>query len=60
MCMSIGINCATNMKILDEQEFFSDLDMLPLNIVYSSDDLEVIPVCPLHLINRYFSELSRT
>ena len=27
-----------NMKIVDEQEFISDLDSLPLNIVYSSDD----------------------
>ena len=27
-----------NMKIFDEQEFISDLDSLPLNIVYSSDD----------------------
>ena len=33
------------MKTLDEQEFFSDLDMLPLIIVYSSDDPEVIPRC---------------
>ena len=29
-----------NMKTFDEQEFISDLDTLPLNIVYSSDDLE--------------------
>ena len=27
-----------NMKTFDEQEFISDLDTLPLNIVYSSDD----------------------
>ena len=29
-----------NMKTFDEQEFISDLDTLPLNIVSSSDDLE--------------------
>ena len=29
-----------NMKTFDEQEFISDLDTLPLNIVYSSDDPE--------------------
>ena len=29
-----------NMKTFDEQEFITDLDTLPLNIVYSSDDPE--------------------
>ena len=29
-----------NMKTFDEQEFISDLNTLPLNIVYSSDDPE--------------------
>ena len=29
-----------NMKTFDEQQFIGDLDTLPLNIVYSSDDLE--------------------
>ena len=29
-----------NMKTYDEQEFISDLDTLPLNILYSSDDPE--------------------
>ena len=29
-----------NMRTYDEQEFISDLDTLPLNILYSSDDPE--------------------
>ena len=37
-----------NMKTFDEQEFISDLDTLPLNIVYSSDD----PQEQLKYVNR--------
>ena len=46
-CVNVRVNryqprykCIRNMNTFDEQEFISDLDTLPLNIVYSSDDLE--------------------
>ena len=35
-----GYKYIRNMKTFDEQEFISDLNTLPLNIVYSSDDPE--------------------
>ena len=41
-----------NMKTFDEQEFISDLDTPPLNIVYSSDD----PEEQLEYFNRMFKE----
>ena len=41
-----------NMKTFDEQEFISDLDTLPLNIVSSSDDLEE----QLEYLNSMFKE----
>ena len=40
------------MKTFDEQEFISDLDTLPLNIVSSSDDLEE----QLEYLNSMFKE----
>ena len=40
------------MKTSNEQEFISDLDTLPLNILYSSDD----PEEQLEYFNRMFKE----